>query len=299
MSIGLEIIIYILLIIGTFSIAITFFDKEVIAKNYYIRKKDKDSYVKVILKIKGVNNDDISDLKEILQKGKYDNIYDIADSFCVINKSNWQKTNILIKYAKKRGIKMFAYFKGVVLKKSKEKIVLDVRDIGFEIYMPEGDIDSLKVGDTIQINVYTEIKEGYIGIFGFLDESSRSVFEKLKKVSGIGPKSALQILSNMTPDEICISIANEDSTILKQVPGIGAKTAARIILELKDKVLKEGNTNSKATNTNKTSIEVNEAALALKVLGYTSQQIDLAIKGIDVTGLKVNEIIKKVLSNIR
>lgn len=195
---------------------------------------------------------------------------------------------------------MFAYLKGEVLKKNKDKIVLDVRDVGFEVFMPEGDIASLNIGDVAKLNIFTDIKEGYVGLFGFIDESSLSVFEKLKKVSGIGPKSALQILSNMTPNEICIAIANDDSTILKQVPGIGAKTAARIVLELKDKILKDGNSNIQvASKCNKTNVEVNEAALALKVLGYTSQQIEQAIRKIDVTNLKVDEIIKKVLGNIR
>lgn len=195
---------------------------------------------------------------------------------------------------------MFAYLKGEVLKKYKDKIVIDVRDIGFEVFMPEGDIASLNIGDVTKLNIYTDIKEGYVGLFGFIDESSLSVFEKLKKVSGIGPKSALQILSNMTPNEICLSIANDDLAILKQVPGIGAKTAARIVLELKDKILKEGTANLQvASKSNKTNVEVNEAALALKVLGYTSQQIEQAIREIDVTGLKVDEIIKKVLGNIR
>ena len=135
---------------------------------------------------------------------------------------------------------MITYLKGKVIKKQKDRITLDVRDVGYEIYMSEGDILNLNTDEEVNINIFTEIKEGYIGLFGFLSEDSQSVFEKLKKVGGIGSKTALQILSNMTPDEICISIANEDATILKQVPGIGAKTAARIILELKDKVLKEG-----------------------------------------------------------
>ena len=126
------------------------------------------------------------------------------------------------------------------------------------------------------------------------------MFEKLKKVSGIGSKTALQILSNMAPDEICICIANEDATILKQVPGIGAKTAARIILELKDKVLKDGvNISAKTNKSLKTNVDVNEAILALKVLGYTSQQIEEAIGNVDIEGLKVDDIIRKVLKHMR
>ena len=195
---------------------------------------------------------------------------------------------------------MITYLKGKVIKKQKDRITLDVRDVGYEIYMSEGDILNLNKEEEVSINIYTEIKEGYIGLFGFLSEDSQSVFEKLKKVGGIGSKTALQILSNMTPDEICISIANEDATILKQVPGIGAKTAARIILELKDKVLKEGiKISAKTEKTSKTNVNANEAALALKVLGYTSQQIEEAMKALDIDGLKVDEIIRKVLKHMR
>lgn len=195
---------------------------------------------------------------------------------------------------------MITYLKGKVIKKQKDRITLDVRDVGYEIYMSEGDILNLNKEEEVSINIYTEIKEGYIGLFGFLSEDSQSVFEKLKKVGGIGSKTALQILSNMTPDEICISIANEDATILKQVPGIGAKTAARIILELKDKVLKEGiKISAKTEKTSKTNVNANEAALALKVLGYTSQQIEEAMKALDIDGLKVDEIIRKILKHMR
>lgn len=195
---------------------------------------------------------------------------------------------------------MITYLRGKVIKKQKDRITLDVRDVGYEVYMSEGDILNLNKDEEVGINIFTEVKEGYIGLFGFLSEDSQSVFEKLKKVGGIGSKTAIQILSNMTPDEICISIANEDATILKQVPGIGAKTAARIILELKDKVLKEGvKVSTKIEKTSKTNVDANEAALALKVLGYTSQQIEDAMKTVDIEGLKVDEIIRKLLKCMR
>ena len=134
---------------------------------------------------------------------------------------------------------MFAYFKGSIEKKDDLKVIIDVNGIGYEIYMPAGDIDRLNIGEITKIHTFTDIKEGYIGIFGFLEEEALSVFEKLKKVSGIGSKTALGVLSHMSPSEVCMSIANEDSTLISKVPGIGAKTAARIILELKDKILKE------------------------------------------------------------
>lgn len=195
---------------------------------------------------------------------------------------------------------MFSFFKGIVESKTTEKIGLDVNGIGFEIFMPQGDIERLNVGDNVKIHTFTDIKEGYIGLFGFLEQEALSVFEKLKKVSGIGSKTALATLSHMSPSEVCVAIANEDSAIISKIPGVGAKTAARIILELKDKILKDDNIKLTkiASKKETTNVSKNEAVLALKVLGYTTAQINEAIDGIDITDLKVEEIIKKVLSVI-
>lgn len=113
---------------------------------------------------------------------------------------------------------MFAYFRGEIAEKEKEKVVIDVCGVGYEVYMPQGDIDKLSIGQTEKIHTYTDIKEGSVQIFGFVQKESQSVFEKLKKVSGIGSKTALNILSYMTPAEVCVAIANEDTVLLSKVP---------------------------------------------------------------------------------
>lgn len=198
---------------------------------------------------------------------------------------------------------MFAYLKGKAQNITKDKVVLDVNNVGFLVNIPEGDAEKIiTLGDQdIVLNIYTDIKENDISLFGFLDTESLSVFEKLIKVSGVGTKMARGILSFMTPQEICIAIANEDSALLTGVPGVGAKTAARIILELKDKILKEDIptlSSSKSKTKIKTNTEENEAVLALKVLGYSQQEIMEEINEIDTENMKVEEIIKKVLFNL-
>lgn len=195
---------------------------------------------------------------------------------------------------------MFAFLKGNIENKSTDKVSIDVNGIGFEVYMTEGDIARLELNKNVKINIYTDIKEGYIALFGFLDNEALSVFDKLKKVSGIGSKTALGILSHMSPSEVCVAIANEDSTLISKIPGIGPKTAARIILELKDKVLKDENIKlTKVTSKRETTnVSQNEAVLALKVLGYSTSQINEAMDEMNIEGLKVEEIIKKVLANI-
>ena len=195
---------------------------------------------------------------------------------------------------------MFAFLKGNIEKKDIDRVVIDVNGVGYEVFMSAGDIERITVGQYIKIHTYTDIKEGYIGIFGFLEEESLSVFEKLKKVSGIGSKTALGVLAHMSPSEVCVSIANEDATLLSKIPGIGPKTAARIILELKDKILKDDSIKliKIASKKETTNVSKNEAILALKVLGYTTTQINEVIDEIDIEGLKVEEIIKKVLGSI-
>ena len=198
---------------------------------------------------------------------------------------------------------MFAYLKGKAQRVEKDKVILDVNNVGYLINIPEGDAEKIiSMGDSdIKLNIYTDIKENDISLYGFLDSESLSVFEKLIKVSGVGSKMARGILSFMTPQEICIAIANEDSALLTGVPVVGGKTAARIILELKDKILKEdisSLSSSKAKVKTKTNTNENEALLALKVLGYSQQQIAQELKEIDTGDMTVEDIIKKVLHNL-
>ena len=197
---------------------------------------------------------------------------------------------------------MFAYLKGKAISVEKDKLIIDVNNIGYLVNVPEGDAQKISkdLGQDIQLNIYTDIKENDISLYGFLDKESLSVFQKLIKVSGIGSKMARGVLSFMDPQEVCIAIANEDTAILTKVPGLGAKTAARIILELKDKILKEDMSSLLKTNKAKikSNTSENEAILALKVLGYSQFDILEVINEINTDGLSVEQIIKNVLQGL-
>lgn len=131
---------------------------------------------------------------------------------------------------------MYAYFKGTVAYKDSDSIVVDVNDIGYRIYTSSNNLDYCKEGESITLYTYTNVKEDAILLFGFKDKSELELFKLLISVSGIGPKIALGILSAADIDSVRMAIATQDVKMLSKMPGIGPKTAGRLVLELKDKI---------------------------------------------------------------
>ena len=142
-----------------------------------------------------------------------------------------------------------------------------------------------------------------MSLYGFLTNEELHMFELLISVSGIGAKSAISILSNITPSSFALAVITDDVATIKSLPGIGVKTAQRLILELKDKVKASEDANkedlekmlSKKENNMET---VSEAVAALQVLGYSRKEIEKALEKFDKDGLSVEDIIKKALSNL-
>lgn len=131
---------------------------------------------------------------------------------------------------------MYAYFIGKVAQINDDSIILETNGIGYNIIMSGRDLSELIPGDELKIYTYTSVREDAIWLYGFLDAQSLSFFKMLLTVSGVGPKGAMGILSGASVDDIQVAIIAQDSKMLSKLPGIGAKTAARIILDLKDKV---------------------------------------------------------------
>lgn len=201
---------------------------------------------------------------------------------------------------------MFAYIKGSLEVKTNGYIVIDVNGIGYKIFMAETAINKLgAIGEIIKIHTYVRVREDDISIYGFNTNEELRMFELLLSVSGIGAKSALVILSNVSVSSFALAIINNDINLLKKLPGIGPKTAQRVILELKDKLKKENeivaNENTDISDTINTAImddeKIAEATAALKVLGYTGKEIEKALEKVDAN-LSVEDIIRKGLLNL-
>ena len=201
---------------------------------------------------------------------------------------------------------MFAYIKGNLEVKTNGYVVIDVNGIGYKIFMSETAINKIgQIGEIVKIHTYVRVREDDISIFGFNTNEELRMFELLLSVSGIGAKSALVILSNVSVSSFALAIINNDVNLLKKLPGIGPKTAQRVILELKDKLKKENeivaNEDREVSDTIKAAIiddeKIAEATAALKVLGYTGKEIEKALEKVDAN-LSVEDIIRKGLLNL-
>lgn len=200
---------------------------------------------------------------------------------------------------------MYAYIKGTLEIKSLGYIVVETANgVGYKIFMSESAIDRLaEIGEVVKIYTYLKVKEDEMSLYGFITNEELHMFELLISVSGIGAKSAISILSNITPSSFALAVITDDVATIKALPGIGAKTAQRIILELKDKVKASEDANKadfeKMLSKKENSLEtVSEAVAALQVLGYSRKEIEKALEKFEKDGLSVEDIIKKALNNL-
>ncbi len=199
---------------------------------------------------------------------------------------------------------MFAYIKGSLEVKTKGYIVIEANGIGYKIFMSETAIEKLgEIGSITKVHTYVRVREDDVSIFGFNTNEELRMFELLLSVSGIGAKSAISILSNISPSSFVVAVISNDVGTLKKLPGIGVKSAQRVILELKDKLKTE-----EAISSNESMGEIkdvlqdndkmSEAVSALQVLGYSRKEIEKALEKIDTKELTVEDIIRKGLSNL-
>ena len=197
---------------------------------------------------------------------------------------------------------MLAYIKGILEMKMTGYVVIDVGGLGYKVFMSEVGIENIgNIGQTVKVHTYYRVREDDISIYGFNTLEELKMFELLISVSGVGAKTALTMLATCEPSEFALAVISEDVKALTQIPGIGAKSAQRIILELKDKIAKEqeiekinAQVNSKEKVENKD--QVAEAVAALQVLGYNKKEIEKAFTKLDKNSLTTEELIKKGLN---
>ncbi len=202
---------------------------------------------------------------------------------------------------------MYYYLKGELAHRDLNTCVIDCGGVGYQLTVSYTTSDSLitKVGKEVKLFTHLAVRQDGIELFGFGSNEERECFNRLTSVSGIGPKVAMSILSTMTPDKLAVAICTEDVKAISKAPGIGPKVAARIVLELKDKISKEMLSDNsadalkaipKATMTGNSLLA--EAIEALAVLGYDKNTILTALSGVDPAIDDVGEIIKFALKKL-
>ena len=198
---------------------------------------------------------------------------------------------------------MLAYIKGSLEIKNNDYIVIDVGGLGYKVNMPKKTLENVgNIGDKIKVYTYYRVREDDISIFGFNTNEELRMFELLLSVSGVGAKVALTILSNIEITEFALAVITDDVNKIVKIPGIGKKSAQRIILELKDKLKAqelaeaEEQGEAKEARQEENNEAQEEAIAALQILGYSKKDIEKAFEKLANKDVSVEELIKKGLT---
>ncbi|HKK01868.1 MAG TPA: Holliday junction branch migration protein RuvA, partial [Desulfuromonadales bacterium] len=189
-----------------------------------------------------------------------------------------------------------ALLTGIIVQKEIDQLIVDVGGVGYRLMIPLSTFYALPEEGTVRFQVFTHVKEDAIHLYGFLTGAEKEMFALLLGVSGVGPRLALAILSNLPPDELRNALWEGDSRRLSGVPGIGKKTAERLILELKEKVQRLGGpaTSSSSSERRPTPAGIREDALsALVNLGYKENQARKVLEAMDITAATSVEALLK------
>lgn len=197
---------------------------------------------------------------------------------------------------------MFYYLKGTAAHLGPNLAVIDCGGVGYACRTTSYTLSTLQAGQPAKLYTHLSVREDGVDLYGFASENERSCFQMLIAVSGVGPKAALSILSATTPEGLATAIITGNEKALMVAPGIGKKTAQRIILELTDK-LAQGQLSPAEERYGGTGVTVipqdktSEATAALAVLGYGPAEIAAALKGLDLEHLSLEEIVRQALRN--
>ncbi|MBR5881143.1 MAG: Holliday junction branch migration protein RuvA [Clostridia bacterium] len=201
---------------------------------------------------------------------------------------------------------MFYYISGTLAHKSMGFAVIDAGGVGYRMTVSQNTYDKLPLaGNAAKLFTYLAVREDGIELFGFYDETELSSFQMLITVSGVGPKAAMSILSLLTPEKFALAVCTEDTKAISKASGVGPKTAARIVLELKDKLIKEHGNDFSAVPEAATSAKgapargkLTEALDALMVLGYQRAEATAVLKSLPTEQMTLEEIIRQALKKL-
>lgn len=203
---------------------------------------------------------------------------------------------------------MIAFIRGTVADLTESSVIVESGNIGYEVFMPSGDLNRMTMGREVKLHTFFHVREDAMQLYGFLAKDDLNVFKLLLGVSGIGPKGAIGVLSGITADELRFAVLSDDVKTISKAPGIGKKTAQKMILELKDKLKLEDAFELKLAHQEEQLLEENtgdlrderrEAAEALIALGYSSTDALRAVRQVkDVPLDDVEAILKAALKNM-
>lgn len=193
---------------------------------------------------------------------------------------------------------MIAQLRGKLIEKNPTNVIIDCNGVGYEVNISLHTFSLLPESEAIQLFTFLQIKEDAHTLWGFIEKSEREIFKLLLSVSGVGSSTARMVLSSLTPKQVLQAIATADVVTIQSVKGIGAKTAQRVILDLKDKVLKLFDIDEVAVNLGNTNKD--EALSALEVLGYNRKQAEKACNNVlkETPSASVETIIKQALKSL-
>jgi len=193
---------------------------------------------------------------------------------------------------------MYEYLNGKLVHKTPTHVVIDVGGIGYHVHISLHTFSKIKDADACKLYISFQVREDAHTLYGFADEGERRLFEHLISVSGIGPNTGRMILSSITPDEIQSAIVNGNLPLIQRIKGIGPKTAQRMVLELQDKLKKQGTDMLVAVDRQQTVPE--EALSALLMLGFVRVQAEKVLTGILQTNqeMSVEALIKEALKKL-
>lgn len=198
---------------------------------------------------------------------------------------------------------MIAFLRGKVLNVTSDHVIIDVNGVGYRVFIPSNLANHFSsIGKEVDLFTYFHVKEDQMQLFGFLDPGDKEMFEMLLEVGGIGPKLALGILSAVTKDKLAQAIVEEKISLLTKLPGIGKKTAQRLILELKDKIAKSNMFFPKDNKLPDQRLDAyNDALDALLGLGYSQKEVEPLLQAIlEEKGynISLDVLIKSVLQEL-